>query len=143
MLVGHPLVDTSNWSAEVLLINTGSDVVVLPRSRVLVMWCGCLRLLLRGPCRLNRRLHRLGPFLHTSKKYRNRVSSLPGVGWSCRADIYSAQVQSYLSGSGDPVTSRTPVVCHEIVTNGARPIRCGPSCLSPLGLRSRIVYGPC
>ena len=68
VLVGHPLVDTLNWSAEVLLINTGSDVVVLPRSRVLVMWCRCLQLLLRGPCRLNRRLHRLGPFLHTSRK---------------------------------------------------------------------------
>ena len=30
MLVGRTLVDTSNWSAEVFLINPGSDVVVLP-----------------------------------------------------------------------------------------------------------------
>ena len=30
VLVGSTLVDTSNWSAEVLLINPGSDVVVLP-----------------------------------------------------------------------------------------------------------------
>ena len=30
VLVGRTLVDTSNWSAEVLLINPGSDVVVLP-----------------------------------------------------------------------------------------------------------------
>ena len=30
MLGGRTLVDTSNWSAEVLVINPGSDVVVLP-----------------------------------------------------------------------------------------------------------------
>ena len=29
MLVGRTLVDTSNWYAEVLVINVGSDVVVL------------------------------------------------------------------------------------------------------------------
>ena len=30
VLVGRTLVDTSNWSATVLVINPGSDVVVLP-----------------------------------------------------------------------------------------------------------------
>ena len=30
MLVGHILVDMSNWSARVLVFNPGSDVVVLP-----------------------------------------------------------------------------------------------------------------
>ena len=37
VLDGRTLVDTSNWSANVLVINPGSDVVMLPRSLVLVM----------------------------------------------------------------------------------------------------------
>ena len=68
VLVGSTLVDTSNWSAEVLVINPGSDVVVLPRSLVLAMWCRCLRLLLRGHSRFDRRLHHLGLFPCISRK---------------------------------------------------------------------------
>ena len=37
---------------------------------------------------------------------------------------------------GDPVTGRTQVVCHEVETNGARPIRCGPRRLAPAGLQT-------
>ena len=51
VLVGRTLVDTSNWSAKVLVINPSSDVVVLPPlSCVGVVWSRCLRLLLCGPC---------------------------------------------------------------------------------------------
>ena len=38
--------------------------------------------------------------------------------------------------SGNPVTSRTYVVHHEIIINDARPIRCGPRRLAPAGLRT-------
>ena len=34
---------------------------------------------------------------------------------------------------GDPLTQ---VVRHEIETNGARPVHCGPRCLAPAGLRT-------
>ena len=36
---------------------------------------------------------------------------------------------------GDPVTGRTQVIHHEIVTNGARPVRCGFCHLIPVGRR--------
>ena len=43
VLDGRILVDTSNWSAKVLVINPGSDVVVFcPRSLVLGMWYRCM-----------------------------------------------------------------------------------------------------
>ena len=37
---------------------------------------------------------------------------------------------------GDPVTGRTMLVQHEILTPDARPVRCGPRRLAPAGLRS-------
>ena len=36
---------------------------------------------------------------------------------------------------GDPVTGRIQVVRHEIETNSARPVRCGPRRFVPAGLR--------
>ena len=36
---------------------------------------------------------------------------------------------------GEPVTGRSKLVLHEIETNNARPVRCGPRHLAPAGLR--------
>ena len=37
---------------------------------------------------------------------------------------------------GEPVTGRATAVQHDIETNGARPVRCGPRRLAPTGLRT-------
>ena len=37
---------------------------------------------------------------------------------------------------GEPVTGRTTTVQHDIETNDARPVRCGPRRLVPAGLRT-------
>ena len=37
---------------------------------------------------------------------------------------------------GEPVTGRTAAVQHDIATNGARPVWCGPHRLAPAGLRT-------
>ena len=37
---------------------------------------------------------------------------------------------------GEPVTGRTTAVKHDIITNCARPVRCGPRRLAPAGLRT-------
>ena len=50
VLDGHTLVDTSNGSAKVLVINPGSDVVVLPPFSCVGDVVQVLQLLLRGHC---------------------------------------------------------------------------------------------
>ena len=39
---------------------------------------------------------------------------------------------------GEPVTGSTTAVQHDIVTNGARPVRCGPHRLAPAGLQTCV-----
>ena len=41
-----------------------------------------------------------------------------------------------LPAPGEPVTGRIMTAQHEIETNDARPVRCGPSCLATAGLRT-------
>ena len=41
VLLGRTLVDASEWSASVLLVNLGSDVVVLPSFSCVVIWYRC------------------------------------------------------------------------------------------------------
>ena len=62
-------------------------------------------------------------------------SSLGVDGRAALTDILH-KYSHFLTAPGDPVTGRTQVVHHEIETNGARPVRCGPRSLAPTGLRT-------
>ena len=49
--------------------------------------------------------------------------------------ICSTDMNMYFLAPGEPVTGRSKSVQHEIETNEARPVRCGPRRLAPAGLR--------
>ena len=100
VLVGRTLIDTSNWSAEVLVINPGSNVVVLSSFscvgdvvQVSVVYCCADTVNSTGG-------YTTWDSSPTPRGNRDRVSFLTGGGWSCSANGYSPQVQSCLYGSG-------------------------------------------
>ena len=72
VLVGRTLVDTSDWSASVLLINPGS--VVFPSFSCVVIWYLCRRFRLPDPWFLPQRP--TSPFMNTSRIL-SRVLILP------------------------------------------------------------------
>ena len=131
VLVGHTLIDHSGWSASVLLVNPGSDVVVLPSFS---SWCRCRQS--RGsfgdslsegwsdlPGAPGRHCCRLSSFLG-----RRRADDAPKYILHQYAHMFPAP--------GEPVTGRTTAVQHEIQTSDARPVQCGPRRLSPARLRT-------
>ena len=130
------LVDTSNWSAEVLLINPGSNVVVLPALScvgdvVQVSVVAVVRTLSTQP-----EAAPPAPFPPHLEKIVTR--SHPSLGMDGRAALTDILhwYSHVFPAPGDPVTSRTQVVCHEIITNDARPIRCGLRRLAPAGVQA-------
>ena len=52
------------------------------------------------------------------------------------APEYPAQVHPCFPTPGATVTRHTTAVQHDIETNGARPVRCGPHHFAPAGLRT-------
>ena len=137
VLVGCTLVDTSNWSAEVLLVNPGSDVIVLPAfsyigdvvqvSAVFVARTLSTRPEAAPP-------GSLPP--HLEEIVTGYYPSLGIDGHAALTDILHRYSHVFPPPPGDPVTGRPHVVRYEIVTNDARPIRCGPRHLAPAGLRT-------
>ena len=142
VLVGRPLVDTSNWSAEVLFINPGSDVVVLPQfscvgSVVQVSAVTVARTLSTQP-----EATPPGPLPpHLEEIVAGSHPSLGVDGCGVLTDILHKYSHVFLV-PGDPVTGRTKVVLHKIDTNGARPARCVAWRWRDFGW-SRIVFGTC
>ena len=61
--------------------------------------------------------------------------SLVGEGWTTLRNILHKYVHVF-PAPGESVTGRTRAVRHDIETNGARPVRCGPRRLAPTGLRT-------
>ena len=135
VLVGHTMFDTSNWSAEVLLINRGSDMVVLPAFScigdvVQVSAVAVARTLPTQP-----EAAPPGPLpLHLEEIVTRSHPSLGMDGRAALTDILHRYSYVFLA-PGDPVTGCTQVVRHEIITNNARLICCGPRRLAPAGLR--------
>ena len=127
MLVSRTLVDSSDWSAEVLLINPGYDVVVLPAfsytSDVVQVSAVWPKAAPHGP---------LPPHL---EEIVTRSHPLGMDGHASLMDILH-RYSHVFPALGNLVTSRTHVVRHEIITNDARPIRCGLCHLVPAGLRT-------
>ena len=134
VMVGHTLVDATSPLANVLLINLGEDEVVLP---------------------LHSNVGTLVPVMSVSVAQSvNAVSELgtaelpgylediiqgshPSLGESGRQLLRELlhKYEHVFPAPGEPVTGRTKSVQHEIDTNEARPVRCGPRRLAPAGLR--------
>ena len=50
--------------------------------------------------------------------------------------LYLYRYRHVFPAPGDPVTGRTTSVQHEVLTQDARPVRCGPRRLAPAGLQT-------
>ena len=131
VLVGRTLVDASEWSASVL--NRAPMLWCCLPSHVLVIWYLCLRswwLVLQWS------LRGLVGRSRSTWKTLLRALILP---WEWRAGYtqrYPTSICSCVSCSGGPVTGHTTAVQHDIETNDARPVRCGPRYLARAGLRT-------
>ena len=132
--MGRTLVDAAEWSASVLLVNPGSDVMVLPSfsrvgdlvpvSAVLV---ACSAVVSPGlSCTLPEHLEGIVAGSHSSFGVKGRAT--------LRNILH--QYAHVFPAPGEPVTGRTTAVQHEIETNDARPVRYGPRRLAPAGLRT-------
>ena len=127
MLTRHTLVDTSNWSAEVVVLPAFScigDVVQVFAVAVARTLSTRPEAALPGP---------LPPHLEEIV-----TGSHPSLGMDGRAALTDIlhRYSHVFPAPDDPVTGRTQVVHHEFITNDARPIRCGPRRLAPAGLRT-------
>ena len=103
VLVGRTLVDASSWSANVLMVNPSSDVIVLPSFSCV----GNLEDIVTG--------------------------SHPSLGEAGRLSLRSLlhRYDHVFPAPGEPVTGHTTPVQHEILTSDAQPIRCGPRPVGP------------
>ena len=66
------------------------------------------------------------------------AGSHPSLGGEGRMTLRNIlhQYAHVFPAAGEPVTGRTTTVQHEIETNVARPVQCGPRRLAPAGLRT-------
>ena len=134
VLVGRTLVDASEWSASVLWVHPGSDVVVLPSF-------SCVGDLVPVSAVSVARLEFVSPGVgrtlpeHLEDIVVGSHPSLGGVGRMTLRNILH-QYGHVFPASGEPVTGRTTTVQHKIETNDARPVRCGPRQLAPAGLQT-------
>ena len=69
-------------------------------------------------------------------------SPRPSLGEEGRATLRTILIKyaHVIPAPGEPVTGRTTAVQHDIETNGARPVRCGPRRLAPAGLRTEQTW---
>ena len=128
------LVDASEWSASVPLVNPGSDVVVLPSF-------SCVRDLVPVSVISVARSAVVTPGVgRTLPEHMEDIvtDSHPSLGVEGRATLRDIlhQYAHVFPAPGEPVTGRTTTVQHDIETNDTRPVRCGPRRLVPAGLRT-------
>ena len=134
VMVGHTLVDATSPSANVLLINLGDDEVVLPLHSNVGTLVPVMSVSVARPVDAV-------PELGTGELpgYLEDIiqGSHPSLGDSGRQLLRELlhKYEHVFPAPGEPVTGRTKSVQHEIETNEARPVRCGPRRLAPAGLR--------
>ena len=132
VLVGRTLVDALAWSASVLLVNPGSDVVVLPSF-------SCIGNLVPVSAVSVARSSIVSPGVgRTLPEHLEDIvaGSHPSLGGKVRTTLQSIlhQYVHVFPAPGEPVAGRTMTVQHEIETSDARPVWCGPRRLAPSGL---------
>ena len=134
VLVGRTLVDVSEWSASVLLVNPGKDVVVL-------LSFSCVGDLVPVSAVSVARSAIVSPGVgRTLPEHLEDIvaGSHPSLGREGRMTLRNIlyQYAHVFPAPEEPVTGRTTTVQHEIETNDARPVRCGPRRLTPADLRT-------
>ena len=103
-------------------------------SRVLVIWYRCRQYQWHRSAVVS---PRVGRTLPDHLEYIVEGSH-PSLGTEGRAKLSNIlhQYAHVFPAPGQPVNGRTTAVQHEIETNDARPVRCGPRHLTPAGLRT-------
>ena len=134
VVVGHTLVDATTPSASVLVINPNAEEVVLPCGShigdlVPVLAVSVARSDLQLPIKMTTVLP---DYLEDIVK--GSHTSLGDTGRQSICELLN-RYEHVFPAPGEPVTGRSKSVQHEIETNEARPVRCGPHRLAPAGLR--------
>ena len=134
VVVGHTLVDATTSSASVLIINPNVEEVVLPCGShigdlVPVLAVSVARSDLQLPIKMTTVLPD-----YLEDIVRGSHASLGDTGRQSLRDLLN-QYEHVFPAPGEPVTGRSKSVQHEIETNEAGPVRCGPRRLAPAGLR--------
>ena len=134
VVVGHTLVDATTPSASVLIINPNTEVVVLPCGSYIgdlvpVLSVSVARSEVPLPAEMTAELPD-----YLEDIVRGSHDSLGDTGRQYLRDLLH-RYEHVFPAPGEPVTGRTKSVQHEIETNEARPVRCGPRRLAPAGLR--------
>ena len=134
VVVGHTLVDATTPLASVLIINPNAEEVVLPCGShigdlVPVLSVSVARSDLQLPVKMTTALPD-----YLEDIIRGSHASLGDSGRQSLRDLLH-RYEHVFPAPGEPVTGRSKSVQHEIETNEARPVRCGPRRLAPAGLR--------
>ena len=132
--MGHTLVDATTPSANVLIINPNAEEVVLPCGShigdlVPVLAVSVARSDLQLPIKMTTVLP---DYLEDIVK--GSHTSLGDAGRQSLREFLH-RYEHVFPAPGEPVTGRSKSVQHEIETNDAGPVRCGPRRLAPAGLR--------
>ena len=128
VVVGHTLVDVSSWSASVLMVNPNAEEIVLPSFTCvgdLVPMSAVSVALADDRC-------------VALPDHLEDTGSHPSLGEAGRLLLRELlhRYAHVFPAPGEPVTGRTTLVQHEILTSDARPVRCRPRRLAPAGLRT-------
>ena len=134
VVVGHTLVDATTPLASVLIINPNAEEVVLPCGShigelVPVLSVSVARSDLQSPVKMTTALPD-----YLEDIVRGSHASLGDSGRQSLRDLLH-RYEHVFPAPGETVTGRSKSVQHEIETNEARPVRCGPRRLAPAGLR--------
>ena len=126
VVVGHTLVDATTPSASVLIINPNAEEVVLPCGSYIgdlvpVLSVSVARSVVPLPVEMTTALPD-----YLEDIVRGSHASLGDSGHQSLRDLLH-RYEHVFPAPGEPVTGRTKSVQHEIETNEARPVRCGPA----------------
>ena len=133
-MVGHTLVDARSGSSSVLIVNPNAEVVVLPGLTLIgkLVPVAAISVAIEDTGPPSDRQAALPEYLEEIVK--GSHPSLGDAGRQLLRDLLSRYRHVFLA-PGEPVTSRTMTVQHDIIRTDAWPVRCGPRRLAPAGLR--------
>ena len=124
--------DASSCSGSVLIVNPNAEVVVLPMFTCIgkLVPVAAISVALEDPGYPSNGLAALPDYLE--EIVAGSHPSLGDAGRQLLRDLLFRYRHVFLA-PGEPVTSRTTSVQHDIITSDARPVRCGPRRLAPAG----------
>ena len=124
VVVGHTLVDASSCSGSVLIVNPNAEVVVLPSCTCIgkLAPVAAISVALEDPG-----FPKDGPAALPEYLEEIVAGSHPSLGDADRQLLRDLlfHYSHVFPAPGEPVTGRTTVVQHDIITKDAQPVRCG------------------